>query len=355
MTTPKVFISYSHDNDEHKAWVRRLAEQLRGNGVNAILDQWDLRLGGDLVSFMARGIDESMRVLMICTPGYVEKANEGRGGVGYERLVISGAIYENTDTTKFIPIVRVKGTALPIFLGPRLFLDFSDDDTYQKSLDALLREIHDAPHHPKPPIEPFRAAGRLDPSTGAAGTATRTPSSAQVSPNAAPSPGVWRVGLRAFWLRHTNPKEYCRRQYDVRMGEFAERRQSIAFSIAEVQKLKYLHESKAKAADDWVRRAERAEADGRPDLAAKAGERREEVLAEAREAQATLESANGLLVAQELKVRAEGRLLNHTLALAMKHAAVLDGIQPDQARREYRRIGDLLHHPNWPQLGREVH
>ncbi|MFM9069791.1 MAG: SEFIR domain-containing protein, partial [Planctomycetota bacterium] len=37
---PKVFISYSHDSDEHKALVLGLAERLRTNGVDAGIDQY---------------------------------------------------------------------------------------------------------------------------------------------------------------------------------------------------------------------------------------------------------------------------------------------------------------------------
>jgi hypothetical protein len=37
---PKVFISYSRDDEAHKEWVRQLATQLRTNGVNVCLDHW---------------------------------------------------------------------------------------------------------------------------------------------------------------------------------------------------------------------------------------------------------------------------------------------------------------------------
>lgn len=40
---PKVFVSYSHDNDAHKDWIMKLATDLRHHGVDIILDQWDLR------------------------------------------------------------------------------------------------------------------------------------------------------------------------------------------------------------------------------------------------------------------------------------------------------------------------
>lgn len=42
MTTeapPKVFMSYSYDNDAHAFWVRQLATDLRDRGVDAMLDQ----------------------------------------------------------------------------------------------------------------------------------------------------------------------------------------------------------------------------------------------------------------------------------------------------------------------------
>jgi hypothetical protein len=40
MNAPKVFISYSWDNEAHKEWVRQLATQLRADGVDARLDHW---------------------------------------------------------------------------------------------------------------------------------------------------------------------------------------------------------------------------------------------------------------------------------------------------------------------------
>ena len=49
---PKVFISYSHDSQSHKDWVRQLATDLRDKGIDAILDQWELKLGDDLAAFM---------------------------------------------------------------------------------------------------------------------------------------------------------------------------------------------------------------------------------------------------------------------------------------------------------------
>src|SRR3989338_9138291 len=48
ISSPTVFISYSHDSPEHKQWVEDLATRLRNSGVNAILDKWNLEPGSDV-------------------------------------------------------------------------------------------------------------------------------------------------------------------------------------------------------------------------------------------------------------------------------------------------------------------
>ncbi len=70
---PKVFISYSHDSPAHKQWVSELGAKLRQNGVDAVLDQWDLNPGDDMTRFMEKGVKDSDRVLVVCTDSYVEK------------------------------------------------------------------------------------------------------------------------------------------------------------------------------------------------------------------------------------------------------------------------------------------
>ena len=62
MSAPKVFISYSHDSAQHKDWVRSLASALRANGIDAVLDQWDLSPGQD----MAASWPEAYRLPTAC-------------------------------------------------------------------------------------------------------------------------------------------------------------------------------------------------------------------------------------------------------------------------------------------------
>src|SRR5665213_1028693 len=151
---PKAFISYSHDSPDHKLWVLKLATDLRGKGVDVVLDQWDLVAGQDVVMFMQKGISDADRVIMVCSSAYVSKSENGTGGVGYERLIVTAEVVQSIDTTKFIPILRgntpIKKT--PSFLGPRLYVDFENDADYEAALVQLAREIHGTPAIPKPPL-----------------------------------------------------------------------------------------------------------------------------------------------------------------------------------------------------------
>ena len=41
MSKPTVFVSYSHDSKEHLGWVLELADRLRSEGVDCVLDQYE--------------------------------------------------------------------------------------------------------------------------------------------------------------------------------------------------------------------------------------------------------------------------------------------------------------------------
>jgi len=158
MTIPNAFISYSHDSQEHKKWVLEFATRLRNSGVDAILDQWELQPGDDIPHFMERNLASADRVLMVCTDRYVERANAGAGGVGYEKMIVTADLLKTIDSNKVIPIIRQQGTHnVPTFLKTKLFIDFSSVDQAEYAFDELLRTLHGAPLFKKPPIgdKPF--------------------------------------------------------------------------------------------------------------------------------------------------------------------------------------------------------
>ncbi|HEL4296289.1 TPA: toll/interleukin-1 receptor domain-containing protein [Stenotrophomonas maltophilia] len=156
---PKVFISYSHDSQPHKDWVLSLATRLLANGVDVILDQWDLTLGSDLPRFMESGLTSADRVLAVCSGPYVKKANSGLGGVGYEKMILTAQLMQNIASDRIIPVIRNNSSesSVPTFLGARVYVDFRDDLAYELRYGELLRDIHGQQITPRPPlgVNPF--------------------------------------------------------------------------------------------------------------------------------------------------------------------------------------------------------
>lgn len=151
---PSVFVSYSHDSENHKTWVLQLATRLRHNGVDMILDRWNLNLGQDVAAFIERGLSESNRVLCICSENYVRKANLGKGGVGYEKRIMTAEIMTDLDTDWVIPVIRdnTGNDIVPTFLRGRFYVDFRDNRRYEGKYEDLLRSLLDEPVLPVPPI-----------------------------------------------------------------------------------------------------------------------------------------------------------------------------------------------------------
>jgi hypothetical protein len=156
MPGPKVFISYTHESQAHKDWAAFLATRLRECGVDVILDQWELTLGTDLTLFMEQAISEADRVLLLCTPTYRQKTSLATGGVGYERLIVTGELAQKLKTDKFICLLRAGdlSSSIPAFALGRLFVDFRDDGEFERSLEALVRDLYRVAQKAKPPLGP---------------------------------------------------------------------------------------------------------------------------------------------------------------------------------------------------------
>lgn len=155
-TDPRVFISYSWSSPQHESWVIDLAERLSTDGVDTVLDKWDLKEGQDKFHFMEQMVRDSgiTKVLMICDQVYAEKADGRLGGVGTESQIISKEVYDNVTQEKFIPLVVQLNSegkpSLPTFVGSRIYLDFTDNTKFEDSYEKLLRNIYNRPRHQRP-------------------------------------------------------------------------------------------------------------------------------------------------------------------------------------------------------------
>lgn len=175
MIPPRVFISYSHDSAEHKGWVLDFATTLRNRGIDAVLDQWDLKPGDDLPHFMETELVKCDYLVIVCTDEYVVKANAGTGGVGYEKMIATASLLSKIDDNKIIPIARQSSApTLPTFLKSKLYINFSNDSDVEYSLDELVRTLLNAPLYEKPEIgaNPFKTLDGSKPDRTADGLKT---------------------------------------------------------------------------------------------------------------------------------------------------------------------------------------
>ena len=146
MSSPKVFVSYSWDNESHKVWVAGLAADLRKDGVETRLDQWHTALGDQLPFFMAKEIHDNDYVVVVCTPNYRRKSDEGRGGVGYEGDIMTAEIAGRGNHRKYIPVLA-RGTweeAAPTWVRGKRYADLRAGEAYRANYRELVSTLHGA-------------------------------------------------------------------------------------------------------------------------------------------------------------------------------------------------------------------
>jgi hypothetical protein len=109
--------------------VANLATELRENGVDVILDKWDLREGHDAIAFMEQMVTdpEIKKVILVCDKEYADKTDGRSGGVGTEAQIISSEIYEKQSQNKFAAIVVERDDDgrlyLPAYYRSRIYID----------------------------------------------------------------------------------------------------------------------------------------------------------------------------------------------------------------------------------------
>jgi hypothetical protein len=155
---PKVFISYSWSSATHQMLIKQWAEQLISDGIDVILDVFDLKEGNDKFVFMERMVTDPTvtHVLIISDKTYSEKADTRKAGVGTESQIISKEVYEKVDQSKFIPIVCEfsddGNPYLPTFLKSRIWINFSSPEAVNENWEQLVRLIFGKPQHEKPKL-----------------------------------------------------------------------------------------------------------------------------------------------------------------------------------------------------------
>lgn len=163
--TPSAFISYSWDSEDHKEWVRSLAERFRKDGVNAILDRWHTAPGDQLPVFMEKAIRDSSFVVIICTPRYKSRSDLRKGGVGYEGDIMTAEVMTGQDNRKFIPVLRSGSwsEAAPSSFAGKSYIDLSSNPYCEQAYGDLIRTLLDRGETAPPIGKPMSTVTTTEP------------------------------------------------------------------------------------------------------------------------------------------------------------------------------------------------
>jgi tetratricopeptide (TPR) repeat protein len=140
----KVFISYSHDSDEHSARVLELSEKLRKEGIDCDIDQY-LKVPPEegWPTWMETKIDEADFVLMAFTETYLRRYRkkevpEAGHGAAWEAALIANTIYFNqTKNKKFFPVLFTENNKKYIPTILRSTNHYLLDENFQKLMGLL--------------------------------------------------------------------------------------------------------------------------------------------------------------------------------------------------------------------------
>lgn len=163
---PKVFISYSHDSPEHKDQVLHLANQLRENGIDCNIDQYEESPPQGWPRWANDEIEAANFVLIICTELYNQRFRGqeeiGRGkAVTWEGAIVTQYLYEaQGKNTKYIPIVFFSQglNYIPTVLAGVSIYNLEIVEDYEQ----LLHRLTNQPWIHKPPLGTLGALPQRD-------------------------------------------------------------------------------------------------------------------------------------------------------------------------------------------------
>jgi TIR domain/Effector-associated domain 1 len=121
-----VFVSYSHESDEHVKNVLALATQLRSEGFEMLFDQWQIPPPSRWPLLIEKWFRRADAVVCVCTPTYRDRfdgmhpAGQGRGAT-YEGELLRNEGYDLKLHGDRFHVVHMENTevAIPAALGGR--------------------------------------------------------------------------------------------------------------------------------------------------------------------------------------------------------------------------------------------
>jgi hypothetical protein len=176
---PKVLISYSHDSPAHAEHVLELADRLRGDGIDCMIDQYVVAPAEGWPRWMDKQIRDSDFVLMVCTETYYQRVMAGEGpgkglGVRWEGQLIYQAIYRaESMNTMFIPVLFESGNYahIPAPVQSTTFYFARTEEGYEE----LYRRLTNQPRALKPALGKLRGLPAVERKSEGGAHQTKSP------------------------------------------------------------------------------------------------------------------------------------------------------------------------------------
>jgi SEFIR domain len=165
---PKVFVSYSHDDDNHQKRILGLAERLRADGFETMIDHYvEGTPPQGWPRWMLSQIDWADYILLVCTKTYYrrfrgQEASDGGKGVDWEGAIITNELYDKkSSSTRFVPVLfdSVDSDYIPEPVRSFSFYVLTSESAYTKLTDYLAGVAGIQPAELGPPPNPSRRTG----------------------------------------------------------------------------------------------------------------------------------------------------------------------------------------------------
>lgn len=150
--SPTVYIAYCHSSEEDVEWAKQLAYHLRSEGIQTLLDVWELRPGMDRDDWYRQSILVADVILLVATPGLVAEVRYRQGELPTDLFLEVLQDVRNVGVGKrLIPLLfpGVSGAELPFPFTRRVGVHVDPN-----SLQSVFANLADVILRREVPVKP---------------------------------------------------------------------------------------------------------------------------------------------------------------------------------------------------------
>lgn len=147
---PKVFVS--HASEDKDRFVLKFAAKLRGQGIDAWVDEWEILPGDSLIDrIFEEGIKNARAMIVVLSKNSVDKP-------WVREELNAGIVKKISGKCKLIPVV-IDDCEVPEALKSTAWQKISDVEDYEKAFERIIASVYDETL--RPPLGPSPRYTRL--------------------------------------------------------------------------------------------------------------------------------------------------------------------------------------------------